>query len=373
MNLRGKITWSILLLILFFGSLASISTYYLTKKEFTTQVTKDLHNNAIALSHELYQIMRQSRDIAKALANDSLVKEYVTTTKPSSAQAEVMLDEFKDYNLGEMYSAIYILDKDGIAQISTDPRFLGQNYSFRNYFKSSIAGNDFVTTAIGVTSKELGYYFSSPIRSNLDDTILGVLVVKLKTEHVERALRNHVSAGYEILLSDHYGIIILPSDSTKYLHSLGSLPPDSQAELASTQAYATAEFEKLDYDVLMDIINQGFDSSKIIEIQDVHDNRDEIVAIGKVEDFPYYIIFEGDMNIIDKVSIRASAVIAAFVLVAAILSVIIILIVVEVFLRQQQRTEQKLLEKTTDLERLNKLMVGRELKMIELKKEITSK
>ena len=132
---------------------------------------------------------------------------------------------------------------------------------------------------------------------------------------------------------------------TKDLHSLGSLPPDSQAELASTQAYATAEFEKLDYDVLMDIINQGFDSSKIIEIQDVHDNRDELVAIGKVKDFPYYIIFEGDMNKINEVSIKSSIIIAGFVLITAILSVIIILFVVQIFLNQQQTIAKNLLEK----------------------------
>ena len=36
----------------------------------------------------------------------------------------------------------------------------------------------------------------------------------------------------------------------------------------------------------------------------------------------------------------------------------------------QQGLEQKVAERTRELERMNKLMVGRELKMIELKKEI---
>lgn len=374
MSLRSKITWSILLLILFFGTLASVSTYYLTKKEFTAQVARDLEGNTIALSHEIYQIMRQSRDITKALANDSLVRNYVSSKNPTQSQSDVILDEFGGYNLGGMYSSIYILDLKGKALLATDPRFIGQDYSFRDYFVSAAKGEPFTTTAIGVTTNELGYYFSHPIFDPENDTaITGVTVVKLKPEYVESALLNHLTTGYDIYLTDKHGIIILPSDSVKYLHSLGPLSEKSLRDLKQNNTYNQNDFETLDYGVFMDEIQTGYEDSKIEQIKDDHDNKDELIALSKVREFPFYIMFEGDMTVIDKVSIKSSLVIAGYVLIAAILSVIIILIIVQIFLNQQQIVEQKLLEKTNDLEKLNKLMVGREIKMIELKKELIDK
>jgi C4-dicarboxylate-specific signal transduction histidine kinase len=374
MSLRSKITWSILLLILFFGTLASFSTYFLTKKEFTTQVAKDLHSNTIALSHEIYQIMRQSRDIAAALANDSLVRSYLSSSNPTKTQAEVILDEFHGYNLGGMYSAIYVLDQTGNTVISTDPRFDDQNYSFREYFTSAISGKPNTSTAVGITSKELGYYFSSPVYDPKDNSkIIGVTVVKLIPDYVEKALLNHISSGYDIYLTDKHGIIILPSDSDKYLHSLGPLPESSLRDLLQNNTYNQNDFETLDYGVFMDEIQSGYEDSKIEQIKDDHDNKDELIALSKVREFPFYIMFEGDMTVIDQVSIKSSFIIAGYVLIAAVLSVIIIILIVQIFLNQQQIVEKKLLEKTIDLERLNKLMVGREIKMIELKKELLNK
>lgn len=374
MSLRSKITWSILLLILFFGSLASVSTYFLTKKEFTAQVAKDLQGNTIALSHEIYQILRQSRDITKALSNDSLVRDYASSKNPTQAQSDVILDEFNGYNLGDMYSSLYVLDLKGKAIISTDPRFLGQDYSFRDYFISAAKGEPFTTTAVGVTTNELGYYFSHPIFDPIDDSVItGVTVVKLKPEYVESALLNHLTTGYDIYLTDKHGIIILPSDSDKYLHSLGPLSESSLRELKQSNTYNQTDFETLDYGVFMDEIQNSFADSKIEQIKDEHDNKDELIALSKVKDFPFYIMFEGDMTIIDRVSIKSSLIIAGYVLIAAILSVIIILIIVQIFLNQQQVVEQKLQDKTNDLEKLNKLMVSREIKMIDLKKELSSK
>jgi C4-dicarboxylate-specific signal transduction histidine kinase len=374
MSLRSKITWSILLLILFFGSLASYTTYFLTKKEFTTQVSKDLHGNTIALSHEIYQIMRQSRDIAKAISHDTLVRSYLSNPNPSQSQKEVILDEFSGYNLGDMYSAIFILDHTGKTLISTDPRFEEQDYGTRDYYLNAISGTPYATSAIGVTSKELGYYFSSPIFDPKDETkITGVTVAKLKPKFIETALLNHLSTGYDIYLTDRHGIIILPSDSDKYLRSLGPLDQSSLDELVTHNTYDKTEFSALGYGIFMNEIKNGLTNSKIVQIKDIYDNKDELIAISKVEDFPFYIMFEGDMTVIDSISIRSSLVIAGYVLIAAVLSVIIVLIVVQIFLNQQQITEQKLLEKTNDLEILNKLMVGRELKMIELKKQLADK
>ena len=67
-------------------------------------------------------------------------------------------------NIGDNYSAIYVMDLEGKVLASTDTTFIHKNYAFRDYFTQSIKGDVYTDISIGVTSGELGYYFSSPIK-----------------------------------------------------------------------------------------------------------------------------------------------------------------------------------------------------------------
>lgn len=371
MKLQNKISLTIFGLIIFFGTLATITTFYLTRNAFTKQLTNNIVSNSLSQNQEVYQTLSQSREISKMLSERPAVREYFTNPSNLTIKQQIENKYLDGFNLGKMYSAVYLLDKDGVGKVSTDPRFIGQDYSFREYFKASKQGSPAFIVAKGVTSQELGYYFSSPIYSTKNDgEVIGVAVVKLIPSFIETALIEHSNAGLSILLADQNGIVIVSSDSDKLFHSLGIIRNTELENLVKNNSYGLTNIKPLDYDVLMDYL-QGTDKTpRSYEIMDKEDNEEEVVAITKVKDFPLYLIFEGSLDEITQLSLRSSSVIAAFVAAAALASIVVIMLILRMLLHQQQENEQKIQERTLELEKLNSLMIGRELKMIELKDKI---
>lgn len=94
---------------------------------------------------------------------------------------EVGNSEINDYLAGintlHEGSTLYILDSDGLCIGSTDHSFLGNNYSYRPYFKDAIEKNHSFSVARGVTSNKLGFYFASSVVS--DGEVLGLIVEKV--------------------------------------------------------------------------------------------------------------------------------------------------------------------------------------------------
>lgn len=372
MKFQSKITLTLLILILIFGTCASIISFYLTKSEFTKQVASEINSNTIALSHEVYQIFRQSQDISKSLSKNSQLQNFLLKSKQSAAELSSVNQELENFNLGQMYASIYVLDPDGNAIVSTDARLTGSNYGFRDYFKESIKGREFVSVAVGITTGELGYFFSSPIHNPTDQSqILGVVVVKLKPKIIEDALLVHKVNGFDSLLIDKYGITILSSDPKKIFHSIGNLSEINLNELKNNNTYGKSSFETLGYDEVETKLLSVKNTPINLPLYDHFDNESELISLIKIDQFPFYLLYEGKISLIDKVSLRSSLVIAISVLCTAIVSMLIIIPIVRQILKNQESVESQIIQKSTDLEKLNKLMVGRELRMIELKEEIS--
>ena len=76
-------------------------------------------------------------------------------------------DSFKKYvsRLHEKAGllTVYIMDSSGKCILSTDPRFLGKNYSFRPYFKDALIHGKGTYVAQGVTSNKVGLYLSRKV------------------------------------------------------------------------------------------------------------------------------------------------------------------------------------------------------------------
>ena len=90
-------------------------------------------------------------------------------------------------------NTVYLMDKTGevIAGTTygeTSDTFVGNNYSFRPYFRKAMEGKNYSYGAVGQTSQERGFYFSSPVKK--DDEILGVLVLKIDLQKIDRILDN---------------------------------------------------------------------------------------------------------------------------------------------------------------------------------------
>lgn len=144
------------------------------------------------------------------------------------------------------FDAVYIIDRKGRCLASTDPTFVGQDYAFREYFRSSIRGQPHVSSIlVGKTTARPGLYFSSPVRSTGGE-ILGVAVLKIKGEEIWTEVNQLQvdSQGYAFLI-DQQGVIISAPNKSLLYHSLIPLPPKMQQQVVTDRRYGLNQIQSL--------------------------------------------------------------------------------------------------------------------------------
>ncbi len=414
LSLKNKITLSVLIVIFFFGSLATIFVFTTVRNAFFEQEKDHIKYLVSHQTEGLNRVFLYSRDLAKNIAGLHEIKEYIKNN--SFFYDERITQLLHDYNIGNMYSAIYLLDKKGTTLVSTEPSFVAKNYSFRDYFKKTILGRSATDMAIGATSKKLGYYFSEPVLND-ENIVIGVIVVKLKPEFVHGFIEKHVesfSTGNvkpEIMLVDEYGVIIFSEEKDKLYKSLGKLSLDKEDFETLERRFPGFDIEPLGYQTVYDEL----DTIDKIKIFDIHDEDGELLAIDKVSGFDYFVFLELSTREIMEKTFNIALLLSAFVLFAAFFAFFVIYAFVSRILRpvhelknvaidiakgnlsrrvsiktqdeisevanafnkmadklikEKINIEKKVKDRTLELEKMNKYMTGRELKMIELKKEI---
>lgn len=149
---------------------------------------------------------------------------------------------FDDFRAITDVSDIYLLDRHGTTLAASNwhlpHSFIGDNYSFRPYFRDAMAGGMGRFYGLGTQSGERGYYFSAPVRlSDSDDAFDGVVVVKVLIAPLEA---DWASQNGELLISDDHGVVFIASQRQLRLMSLAPLSADIRAMLSATRRYDSA-------------------------------------------------------------------------------------------------------------------------------------
>ncbi len=166
-------------------------------------------------------------------------------------------------------SAIYLMDKDGRTQASSNygqkKSFVGRNFSFRPYFRQAINGNNGRYFALGTTSKERGYYFSSPVRDGQD--ILGVLVVKLSLYDIENEWRSPWGRDRaEMVVSDQQGVVFISTRKDWLFHSMGDLSAEERVQLLQERRYDNRLLSPLSFQELPQPFSLKGTNSRLISL-----------------------------------------------------------------------------------------------------------
>lgn len=411
-SLVNKITVAVVSSIIFFGIISIIFVYIYSKNFLLNNDLSYFEATSLERTQETLFIFKQGQAFVQAIAtNNKLLAEYLVSS--DKTQEPLILESFNLYNIRNIYSAIYLMDKNGQTLISTDPSFVGQNYSFRDYFQKSIAGTSYVDLAIGVTSGEFGYYFSYPVTDEAKN-VLGVLVAKISPYFVDESLKNNFTASSNIMFVDEYGVIVHSNESNRLFHSLGELSEKDKLELQQKRRYEEVAIQPLQYQLVANILNTT-EKSTSLEIFDKIDNQAEIINVSRVGNLPFFIITEINKNLYNSQAIKLAFVLVIFIFLTIILAVLLISIILKNYLHllddlkvmadklksnnfsyriksnghgdlvdiassfnvaaqalenNKLNTESIITKRTEQLEKINQLMVGRELKMIELKKEV---
>lgn len=163
-------------------------------------------------------------------------------------------------------SDTYLMDKDGLTIAASnwngDNPFVGQNFSYRPYFKEAMQGRLGRYFALGTTSSLRGYYFAYPVRHH--DTILGALVIKINIDSVEK---NWGREDQTFIVTDPDGVIFLSTNPDWRFRTLTPLPTILHQNVMESRRYPQASLESLDM-----VVEHIIDADHLVRIRPSKDN-----------------------------------------------------------------------------------------------------
>ena len=183
--------------------------------------------------------MVEADRLVKILSDSPMIFPALASRTPQTIhQANSVLDVCSQ-TLPE--SVCYLMDLHGLTIASSNrdhpDSFLGKSYAFRPYFQQAIQGSAGRYWALGVTSKELGYYASFPVRDDAGQ-IIGAAVIKRAFVDLNSAIHQHHLG----LIIDQRGIVVMSNRPDMILRSLWPLSRAAKRELLASRQFGDGPF-----------------------------------------------------------------------------------------------------------------------------------
>ncbi|MGB0866819.1 MAG: cache domain-containing protein, partial [Granulosicoccaceae bacterium] len=200
------------------GLVAALGTvgYMLYDWQFDRERTR-LQNLLSAQASELDRQLENLDVVPRVLASDPrLLKVFGSVDTQHVRQANQLLRVIVQQT---QISDAFLMDSTGLtiaaSNFEQDNSFVGENYSFRPYFKGAMEGELSSQYAVGYTTGVPGFFIAHPMLDGAQ--ILGVVAVKLSLAHLPDSWREQ---AHQSLLLDSVGIVIQSTDkSMLYAHS----------------------------------------------------------------------------------------------------------------------------------------------------------
>ena len=140
--------------------------------------------------------------------------------------------------------SIYIMNRTGRVLASSNWRqpdsFVGEDLSFRPYFRDAIEGGQGRFFGIGTTRGEPGYYLSSALKNG--DNVIGVAIVKVSLEQLEKSWS---TVEAPVFVNDENGVVILSSVPAWKFSTLRPIDEKTRVAFDRSQQYNRRALEPL--------------------------------------------------------------------------------------------------------------------------------
>ncbi|NEP00113.1 MAG: HAMP domain-containing protein [Symploca sp. SIO2E9] len=247
---------------------------------------------ATSTASRLDQLIIDTQRVVIQVSSERNVVSFLAATKPEAKEAfrpaaqSVLKNVFGS---NPDYDAVYLMDRKGRCLASTDPSFVGQTYSFREYFQQAIEGHSYISSILmGKTTGRAGLYLSNPVRSDSGE-IVGVAVVKIKEKDIGKIVNalSRDSKSYAFLV-DQQGVIISHLDKSLMYHSLAPLSPETQKRIAADKRYGFTQVESLDLPQLAAVMVGASEPSHSSYYSQLKGKR-QIVGLAPLEVVPWVL------------------------------------------------------------------------------------
>jgi two-component system C4-dicarboxylate transport sensor histidine kinase DctB len=133
---------------------------------------------------------------------------------------------------------IYLMDPQGNTLAASnwhrEDSFVDRNFAFRPYFREAIEGRPGRFFGLGTTSGRRGYYFAAAVRDG--ERNLGALVVKVDFNKTETLWGN---TPEQLMVTDAHGVVILTSNSKWRFTATRGLDLSERAAISANRPYPT--------------------------------------------------------------------------------------------------------------------------------------
>ena len=290
---RYKLIFLFLITILFFGILASVFVYSYIKSNLVSEKIDTFKTFVFVKSEEVKSVLNSVDYLLTNVKNDEAV-EYYLSQNDKKPQDEVVLKHLDSYNIADLFSAIYIMDIEGNTLVSTDASFVDNNYAFRDYFSEALKNGYSFDVVLGVTTNQLGYYFSTRIE-DAKNNILGVVTLKLRPEVVEKKLSSiNLENNSSVMLLDKYGVIIYSNKLERLYNTLGVLNEDVKQKIVVNKRFLEKQLDSV-WDFPADDLNTNLSDVNFFEYK----NKNEKINIfyTQVGNYNLYFSIEQPANL----------------------------------------------------------------------------
>ncbi len=229
-DMRLRLILLVLSLLAFFSAAVGGYLYYsavnaaaLKEAERQARVRLEMLTRSISAA------LLENTNVVRSLAGmDVFAEALADPDRAFSGRADAVLDHFKKTLEVDV---CYLMDASGTTIASSnrhdEDSFVGQNFSFRPYFKNAIQGWPSTYLALGITSGRRGVYSSHPIYDHRSADPTGILVIKSSIEVIENRLG--LTSDDIVLVTDPRGVIFI-SNRGGWLFQLAWKVPQSEME-----------------------------------------------------------------------------------------------------------------------------------------------
>ncbi|MDP3182015.1 MAG: PAS domain S-box protein [Desulfobaccales bacterium] len=203
------------------------------------EVRTDQEHHGQVLEVSLTDKMTEADHLVAALAGCPGIISYLASrTSQNLDQANAVLDQ---QHASLPCAIMYVLDREGLTVASSNrlapDSFLGKSYACRPYYRQALQGAKGSYWALGVTSGELGYYTSFPVRDDRGE-IIGVAVINRIMNDLKGLFPQEALA----VIIDAHGVVTLTNRLDMHLKSLWPLSAAMREQLSASRQFGPGPF-----------------------------------------------------------------------------------------------------------------------------------
>jgi len=195
-------------------------------------------------AQSIHTLVERFRSVPEVLALDSDIRALLRAPDDRLLREKLNL-RLEQLNTAAGSNVLYLLNAQGETLVASNWRdwssFVGNNYAFRPYFQDALRQSSGRYFAVGVTTGIPGYFLSHAVRDD-SGTVIGVLVVKLELEELQRDWVNQPGI---LLVADSYSVVILSNRPAWRFLALDELSEQARAELVEVRKYAEQALQPL--------------------------------------------------------------------------------------------------------------------------------